>query len=304
MKSQPYKKLNKAVSPVLVIVLLLLGIFPACAQLNPFQTMYFQNKYIYNPAMAGLEKGLSLDLDYMQQWSSFPGTPRTESFTADFQPVNKVGIGLNVNNDQAGLIKSTRVMGTYAYHLPLSDNNEHLSFGVSLGINDSRVNYNDINGDVTDQELAQYNQLKPYVDGDFGIAYTNNRFYIGSALPNIRSAFFKSSDQRFDADRLLYIVAASYKFPLQAEGGGFVLEPTAAYRVVKGYSNIFDVGFNFAMNNYGIYFQTIYHTSQSMGLGFGLDQHTYGINFSYDLVTSALSNYVNGTFALGLKVKL
>jgi type IX secretion system PorP/SprF family membrane protein len=274
------------------------------AQLNPFQAMYFQNQYQYNPAMAGLEKALKLNIGYRQQWSNFPGTPKTTTFTADFQPVEKVGLGINVNDDQEGIIRQTRVMGTYAYHLPLSGNNEKLSFGLSLGVNDAHIDYNKVNGDLTDEQIAQYNQLKAYVDGDFGMAYTSDKLTVSSALPNLKSVFFKSSDQRFDADRLLFITAVSYKFDVSATDNNLSLEPLAAYRIVKGYKDIVDAGFNFRMNNYGIYLQGIYHTSQSMGLGCGLDQNTYCLNFSYNLETGVLSNYTRGAFEFGLKLKL
>lgn len=274
------------------------------AQLNPFQAIYYQNPYLYNPAMAGMDKDLEINSGYRQQWSGFPGTPRTTSLTADYQPTDKVGVGLNINDDQAGLIRQTRIMGTYAYHLPLGENNQQLHFGLSLGVNDARVNYANVKGDPTDVEIAQYNQLKAYIDGDFGIAYTNNQLYIGTAVPNLKSAFFKSSDTRFDADRLLFISIVSYKLPLQSDNRSFVLEPLVGYRVVKGYSNIIDGGFNFTMNNYGLYMQAIYHSSRSLGLGFGLDENTYALNLAYNLETGPLAIYTQGAFELGLKIRL
>jgi type IX secretion system PorP/SprF family membrane protein len=303
MKNQVSPIANKTTKTLLATVLLLGMALCSRAQLNPFQTMYFQNKYISNPAMAGLDKGLNLNIGYRKQWSSFPGTPRTGTLTADFQPTDKVGLGINVTDDQAGLIRQTRIMGTYAYHLQLEGDNQHLSFGISAGVNDARVNYNNINGDQTDSEIDRYNQLKPYLDGDFGVAYTSNNLYIGGALPNMKSTFFKSSDERFDADQLLFIGIVSYKISV-GDGGAFKLEPLGGLRIVKGYTDIIDVGANFSMENYGLYFQSIYHTSKSLGIGFGLDQKIYAFNFSYNLETGQLSNYSNGSFELGLKLRL
>ncbi|MES2279445.1 MAG: PorP/SprF family type IX secretion system membrane protein [Bacteroidota bacterium] len=290
---------------ILLMSIMLISISQSSkAQLNPFQAMYFQNPYQYNPAMAGMEHALKLNLGYRQQWSNFPGTPKTSTFTADFQPAEKVGIGLNVNDDQEGIIRQTRIMGTYAYHLPLNGNNEKLSFGLSLGVNDAHIDYDKVNGDLTDAQITQYNQLKAYVDGDFGVAYTSDKLTVNGALPNLKSIFFKASDQRFDADRLLFITAVSYRIDFKTDDNSLTLEPLAAYRIVKGYKDIIDGGFNFRMNNYGIYLQGIYHTSQSMGLGVGLDQNTYCLNFSYNLETGVLSNYTRGAFEFGLKLKL
>jgi len=290
---------------IIATVALLLGLaLSSKAQLNPFTSMYFQNRYLYNPAMAGINSGLNINLDYMQQWSEFPGTPKTKAGTADFQVTDKVGFGVNVSSDEAGLIRTTDFKGSYAYHLPLSDRNEKLSFGVSLGFNDTRVNYAAINGNAADPEVALYNRQKPYVDGSFGIAYNNDHLYVGAAIPDLKSAFFKTGNQSYSADRLLFITVASYKIPLQNENRAFELEPLVGFRKVDGYSDIMDFGFNFRMNDYGLHLQTIYHTSQSIGAGIGLDQDTYAVNFSYDFVTGQLSNYTNGTFEIGVKLRL
>jgi type IX secretion system PorP/SprF family membrane protein len=296
------KNINKSV--FITLLLLAAGTLSSKAQLNPFQAFYFQNQYLYNPAAAGMSPELNINTGYRQQWSSFPGTPKTGIITMDYQPTERVGLGLNVNDEQAGLIRQTRVMATYAYHLPLGDNNEKLHFGLSLGINDARVNYAAVQGDVSDDQIAQYNQLKAYVDGDFGAAYTNDHLYVGAAIPNLKSAFFKASDTRFDADRLLFVSVASYKIPLQSDNRSFMLEPLVGYRVVKGYSDIFDAGANFNLNNYGLYLQGVYHTSRSLGLGFGLDQNTYAINLAYNMETGPLAQYTQGGFELGIKLRL
>jgi type IX secretion system PorP/SprF family membrane protein len=305
MKNQDPSKIsfNKITKTLLATVLMLGSTLYSKAQLNPFQAMYFQNKYIYNPAMAGMDKALDINVGYRKQWSNFPGTPRTKYLTADFQPTDKVGLGLNVTDDQMGLIQSTRAMGSYAYHLQLEGDNQHLSFGLSLGLNDSRIDYSSINGDISDVQLDRYNQLKPYLDGDFGAAYTSNNLYIGAALPNLKTTFSQSSDQRYDADRVLFVGIASYKLPV-GDGGAFKLEPLAGLRIVKGYTDIVDAGFNFNMERYGLYFQSIYHSSNSLGLGFGLDQKTYTFSFSYNLETGQLTTYTNGTLEIGLKLRL
>ncbi|MCC8424744.1 PorP/SprF family type IX secretion system membrane protein [Mucilaginibacter sp. UR6-11] len=286
------------------VLLLMAATLSSNAQLNPFQASYFQNRYLYNPATAGMSDGLNISTGYRQQWNNIPGGPKNMILAADLKPSDRVGLGLNIADDQSGLIRQTRIMGTYAYHLPLGENNQQLHFGLSFGVDDSRVNYAAIHGDVTDEQVAQYNQLKAYIDGDFGIAYTNNHLYIGSAIPNLKSAFFKTSDSRFDADRLLFVGMASYKIPLQSDDRSFVLEPLAGYRIVKGYDNIIDAGVNFTLNNYGLYMESVYHSSKSLGIAFGLDQDAYAINLAYNLETGPLAQYTQGAFELGLKLRL
>lgn len=300
----PHKSTAKKIAKsALTTVFLFCSTLYCKAQLAPFQNMYFQNKYIYNPAMAGLDKGLNLNAAYRKQWSSFPGTPETGLITADLKATDKVGLGINVTSDKAGLLKQTRAVATYAYHLPLQNEGEHLSFGVSLGVNDSRVDYGAVNGDPSDGEISRYNQLKAYLDGDFGAAYTSKKLYVGAALPNLKSTFAKSSDQRIDVDKLLFIGIVSYKIPV-GDNDNFKLEPLAGLRIVKGYTDIIDAGVNFSLDQYGLFFQSVYHSSNSLGFGAGLDQGSYAFNVSYNIETGQLKTYTNGSFELGLKIKL
>lgn len=302
MKNQTPDKINKTAKVLLVTLFLLGTTLYSKAQLTTFQNMYFQNKYIYNPAMAGLDQGLNLNVGYRQQWNNFPGAPKTGLLTADLHATDKVGLGINATSDEAGLIRSTRVMATYAYHLKLENEGQHLSFGLSLGVNDSRVKYSLINGDPTDPEISRYNQAKAYLDGDFGAAYTTKSLSVGAALPNMKSTFFNNSDERLDADRLLFIGIASYKIPV-GDNGNFKLEPLAGIRVIKGHQDIYDLGANFNMDQYGLFFQTIYHTSQSLGFGCGLDQKNFGLNIAYNIETGSLTTYTNGSFEVGIKLK-
>ena len=274
------------------------------AQLTPFQSMYYRNRYLLNPALAGMDKSLDVNLNYRQQWSSFPGTPKVGSLTADFSPTDKMGLGLNINDDQSGLIRSTRVLASYAYHVPLSDRNEHLNFGLSLGFDDSRVDYNKVNGDLSDNEISAYNALKPYIDGAVGAAYTNNNLLISATLPSLESTLFKASDSRFDADIMMFIGTIAYKFPVPNTASDLSLEPLAGYRVVKGYKNMADLGLNVAMNRYGLDMQYIYHTNQSMAAGVGFDLKTVLFTFDYNFETGPLTNYTNGAFEVGLKFRL
>lgn len=82
------------------------------------------------------------------------------------------------------------------------------------------------------------------------------------------------------------------------------MQVLAAFRIVKGYKDIVDIGTNFTINNYGLYMQAIYHSSQSLGLGFGLDESTYALNFNYNLETGPLRNYTQGAFEVGIKLRL
>ncbi len=267
------------------------------AQLNPLASQYFQNQYLFNPAMAGLDAGLNVNLSVRKQWSSIPGAPATQAVSADYL-LRRAAFGVNVYADQSGLLKSTRAVATYAYHIPLGQNNQQLNFGVSAGILWQRVPLDQVYGDAGDLSIARYNERQSYPDGDFGTSYTSNNFNIQFALPNLRSVF--NQYNYYTADRSVYFTAVSYRLNFGEAINDIVLEPKVALRGVKGYRNILDVGANLMLANKQLSFQGIYHSAKSTTLGFGLNKDTFSILAFYTTETAAISNYTNGNFELSL----
>ena len=276
----------------------------AKAQLNPLSGIYFQNQYLGNAAMAGREKGLKLNMGVRQQWSSIPGAPKTQSFTADYGTAKKVGLGLNVHNDEAGLIKRTRVMGTYSYHLPLNDESQKLRFGLSLGFMDERVMNEQINGDQNDISVGRFNQRETYIDGDFGTAYTSEHLTLQAAIPNMKS-LFQNDDAKVPVDRATFFAAASYRFDFPQTLDGFGVEPMFVYRGVDGFDDILDAGANFTVANKAANVMFIYHSSESATIGMGAFIKSLGsINANYTTSTSALQGYTSGNFEISLRLDL
>lgn len=273
------------------------------AQLNPLAAMYYQNQYLGNPAMAGIDTGLTFNLAYRAQWNNIPGSPVTQSGTGSYGINNRVGLGLNVSNDKIGLQRWTRVVGTYAYHLQLNDRNDQLHFGVSFGFSNERLNENLVNGDPNDVAISQYNQRATYLDGDFGVAYTANRLTLQAALPNLKSVFHKT-DVNNAIDQATFYTAASYRLTLTPGQDGFDVEPKVALRGVKGYTDIFDAGANLVFANKQVNVFGMYHSTQSASFGMGLQFQAFNLSASYTTGTAALRGYVDGNFELSLRFRV
>lgn len=274
----------------------------AKAQLNPMGALYFQNQYLSNPAMAGSAKGLNLYTGFRQQWSRIPGAPVMQTFTGDYELNAKVGLGLNVYNDQAGLLKRSRTVLSYAYHLPLNNDDRKLSFGLSLGFMNERISNEDIIGDIGDLNVSRYSQRDTYLDGDFGLAYTSNKLSIQAVLPNMKSNFKRDLSTN-PVDRSTFFSAISYQVQLGADGG-LGIEPKVAYRGLKGFHNIMDAGANLSFANNQVNFFGMYHSSKSATFGLGLNYRAMGFNAIYTTATTALSSYTIGSFEIGLKLNL
>jgi type IX secretion system PorP/SprF family membrane protein len=287
---------------LLIIIVLATMSTVVKAQLNPLSSQYYTNQYLINPAFAGAGQGLKLNGAYRKLWSNVEGSPLTQSLTADYG-FGKSGVGLMVNNESAGLERQTRVVGTYAYHLKINDNNEQLHFGVSLGFQKNSLETSDLYGNPVDPLVRKYNARKAYWDGDFGLAYTTDKLTVQAAIPNLKSVLKKDVIEL--ADVPAFYTAVSYKVQISKGAEGIDAEPKVAYRGVKGFDNIWDAGAQFSIADRKVFLMTMYHSTKNATFGLGFDYlKKYLVSGTYTTQTSALSGYTNGSFELNLRLNL
>ncbi len=269
------------------------------AQLSPLSGQYFNNPYIINPAFAGFVQDTRLNLAYRNQWTNVPGAPVTQNVTLE-HGFEKVGIGLNVSNDKAGLIRQTSLSGSFAYHLPIGEE-QRLNFGISAGFTTERISQGDVVGNPNDVSLGRFNDRESYLDGSFGVAYTSRSLTIQASIPNLKQAFKRDIAY---ADLTSFFTAVSYKIDFQDGAEGSYATPIFAYRGVYGYKNIWDAGTQVNVGGQ-LLLSALYHSTQSATFGVGVDfRKKYLIGVQYTTNTSALNRYTNGSFELNLGVRL
>lgn len=285
----------------LLFPLLLLLSFTAYSQLNPMGTMYYQNQYLNNPAMAGITRGWEANAAYKAQWTAVDGAPSMQAVTATYGSENtKVGAGLSFYNETSGIIQRTNIKGSFAYHLPLTNGSSYIDFGLSAGVMNEWIDFSKVRGDQGDISLNNFNQRKLYFDGDFGIAFRTNRLTVQGAVPNMKR-FFNRDLVRTVIDRSKYFGAVSYKF-LSPSSVLSVLEPKLTYRGIENYRDIVDLGLNTQFWGNKLLLSSIYHSTNSFTIGAGTTyQNQLSILVLYTSNTSDLQNYTNGEFEIGLK---
>lgn len=267
------------------------------AQLNPLGATFFQNQYLGNPAMAGQENGLKANIGYSMQWSTVPGSPSAQFITVENR-WKKVAVGVNLYADRAGLLKRTRAVATYAYHLPLNANNDQLQFGISLGLLSERLATEDINGTISDITAQRFNNRPPVLDGDFGMAYTSGKWNIQGAIPNLKNFLKKESYKT--ANWNTFFTAISYKFNTDSTKNSVTIEPKISYRVVRGYDDVIDGGVNVSFESNKLSVTAIYHSTNSFSMGMGFNYKKLLLLGMYTSGTSALQGYSSGIFEIGL----
>ncbi|RZM24708.1 MAG: type IX secretion system membrane protein PorP/SprF [Pedobacter sp.] len=292
----------KTYSIILLWGLLFLASFDTLAQVDPLTAQYYTNQYLGNPAMAGWRQGVMINGSIRKNWSNIPGTPATQNLTADYG-FGKLGVGLKLYNEQAGLQRQTSGLGTFSYHLPLSADEQQLHFGISIGLLNQRIETSDLRGNQNDIIVGNYNDRRTYLDGDFGLAYTNKRFTLQGSVPNLKNVFKRDVIKLVDV--ATFYAAASYQIPFGLDGTEAELEPKIAYRGVRGFNNVWDAGAQLSFAQKQIQLTGLYHNTGSATFGIGMDlKKRFLISGLYTAQTSQLSSYTNGVFELNLRLHL
>jgi len=272
------------------------------AQLRPYGAMYYQNRYLGNPAMVGMGKGVEVNVGYLRQWMTVPGAPKAQYVTGGYRFNDKVGLGVGVFNEKVGFITTTKAAVTYAYHIVLDAEKERkLHFGLSAGVRKQRIDMDAIHGDIDDPVVSSFNDRPMYFDGDFGVAYTTKRLKVQASLPNVRSVLDSDAGE---ANMPAFFSSMSYTLSVGATDA-VGLEPMVCYRGVKAHSGIVDVGVNATFLDNTLNFFAMYHSSKNASLGAGLHiTPMFRVTGMYLTGSPALGVYSRDNFELGLQVLL
>ncbi len=210
------------------ISLLKTAILTVAGFLSAFATAYSQeglpvyfdylsdNYYLVHPAMAGVGEEGVIRLTARKQWFDVESAPSLQTLSAQMRiPNSPSGIGAIFFNDANGYHSQTGLTLTYAHHLLFARNFidlNQLSFGLSAGIIQSRLDETEFMSIVPDPVLTGTANNVTYYNVDVGAAYHFLDFYAHFTVKNLLG---KTRDlysaQEFDNLRR-YLFGAGYAF--------------------------------------------------------------------------------------------
>lgn len=195
------------------------------AQDVPLFTQKLTNSFLYNPSVAGNTFG-SLTLSHRQMWSGVQDSPKTNllSLHTPFSQ-HRMGVGLNVYQDNIGITQNFYSSAAYAYHIGITDYRT-LSFGVSGEY--SNLKLDPAKADVLDPDdvLLRGVSNQSHVDFSFGMSYQTKYVKLGVAANRISSLLgISDSIGQFPA-----FYSAFVHFTLQSSDNKHLLEPMVTYR--------------------------------------------------------------------------
>lgn len=280
---------------IVLVVLLVVGSIISNAQQLQHYTQYMINGYVLNPAISGSKDVFDANLNIRDQWVGITDAPRTFIFSVNGPLNEKMGIGGYVFTDVAGPTRRTGSKLSYSYHLKLNDD-LRLSFGVSAGIlqytmDFSQTKTNEINDPATTSGLSS--ALLP--DAGAGLYLYGERLYFSVSSPQILPINVRYFDDYQPSENKLtnHLYAfGGYRIPV---GDVIVVEPSVMAKYVNPAPVQFDASLRVMYNNM-IWLGASYRSLDAVALMAGYKyQDNLLVGYSYDITTTGLKNYNNGT---------
>ncbi|RYZ94825.1 MAG: type IX secretion system membrane protein PorP/SprF [Sphingobacteriaceae bacterium] len=298
------------------------------AQQKPQYTQYVFNNYLLNPAFAGIENFVDLKLGHRSQWSGLEGAPLTTYLTVNApfgegflnggsgsgNPAERSylsnymaaephhGIGLTLVSDNAGIISTTNIGGTYAYHLGVTST-VNLAVGVTAGLSQFSINKSAIKlENENDPAVINNTGTRWSPDISFGTVLYGANYFIGMSVQQLLPQRLFAGDFNSTAKttpHFLFNVGTR----LYINDDISVL-PSALIKFIEPLPATFDLNMKMAFRDkFWIGGSYRYHDSFGALAGFNLSS-LINIGYSYDFNTSALNTVSNGSHEIVLGIML
>lgn len=174
------------------------------AQNDAQTSMYWATPTLFNPATAGADTALHVTAFDRMQWVGIDGAPQTFFVSAD-APLRlgkkRLGVGVSVLNDQAGLFKTTFVSAQLSYKLFLWGG--RLSIGVQPGFVNQSFKGGDVyipTGDVwdpSDPSIPTGDVAGKGFDLGLGAYYEWGKWYGGIGVQHLNAAQLELADYAY-----------------------------------------------------------------------------------------------------------
>jgi type IX secretion system PorP/SprF family membrane protein len=293
--------MKKLILPFCLLVLGATGLF---AQQENHYTQFMYNKLLLNPAFAGARRIPSVLGLYRQQWVGFNGKPQSYLLAFDIPfNQNRVGLGFNLANQQAGIIKNQFAQMSVSYGIVQTEKSS-LRLGMGGVVRRFLVdasNPNVVIDQANDEALINADTDRQYYGNmGAGVYFDHENFYAGFSIPNIFRNYFGLNQAR----NLVNIAREQRHFYLNVGGivkitEGVELKPSVMAKYVKNAPFSLDLSLNaFIKRKFGV--GAAYRTGQTGGdsidgLLFFQATDKLGFGVAYDYPVSGLLGHTAGS---------
>lgn len=276
----------------LIIVTIALVASQSFGQQDPLYTQYYNNFSLINPAYSGSHGLFTATANIRSQWAGEEGGPETQSLSIHGATGKNVGVGLSIVHDKVFVMNETNVYADFSYSITPTESST-LAFGLKAG--GSFLNVDLLELGIVDDVLfnENINEFNPNIGA--GAFYYTERFYASLSTVNILKSkhYDKNSTVVSSAsDEIIFYISSGYVFDLNES---LKLKPSFLLRGVNGSPLSTDISASLLWND-KLEFGISHRIDESIS---GLFQirltDNLKVGYSYDGITSDLSNYNNGS---------
>ncbi|MFD2604013.1 type IX secretion system membrane protein PorP/SprF [Euzebyella marina] len=299
-----YRKFKLAYTPVIVFFGLLFCTLGLQAQKEPHYTQYMYNIGSFNPAYVGTVQDPEIAGLYRAQWVDVPGSPRTIRLGTNIPLANeKMGVGLNIINDEMGPSTQTYVELAYSYQFNVSEKAK-LSFGMDVGgsflnVDFSKGTFENPGEPILDRETIK--KFYPTVGAGLFL-YEDEIWYLGVSIPNfLTDGIYNDDVATIIEDKIQFNFIGGYVFDLSET---LKFKPAFLLNYINGAPLNTNLSTNFLFNDrFTLGASYRFGNSVSALAGFQITSGTY-IGYAYDYNTQPLGEFSSGSHEVILKFYL
>ncbi len=257
-----------------------------------------------NPASAGMSNAFCVTGIYRNQWVNFDGAPQTTLLNSQL-PVKTLhgGLGFTYYNDQLGFESNNIARLHYSYHTHLSAAGlDDFAVGASVGLLSKAIKANWITPSggswMADPNIAAPHSLSTTSDFSVGVYYRTPTIYLGLSSTHLTENSLKEMNLQTARH---YWIMAGYKARI-ASAPQWEVRPNVLVKS-DGASTQLDVNAQVYFRNQfwgGLSYRVADAVVPMIGWKHVMLNSTLSVGYSYDVTTSKLSSYSNGTHEIVL----
>ena len=278
------------------------------AQQIPLSTIFVENPFAFNPAVAGSDKCFKLRLNQRLQWMGFSDAPATTQLSG-YGPhkIRNIGYGGTIVSDKTGPTGTLKASGSFAYNFAIT-NDIRLSLGLTLGAIQYKADGTQFEfiDEVEDTRAPHASMSSFQPDAAAGAFVYHHDWYIGLSAQqlfnnNIKFSNVSGVDNKINRMKTHLYLLAGYRFPMVNK---FLIEPTVLIRpVVTGPMQIDLSGRVFYQQIFwgGLSVRNTFQSFDDMSILLGyIHERKIYISISYDYSFAKIAKYTAGTIELSI----
>lgn len=285
---------------ILIIAFIMVLTSPVLAQQRAVYSNFLMNDYYYNPAIAGSKEIHQANITYRNQWVGFDGAPSLlmGNFSGSVKNDGKIGYGVSLISETAGITQNTGIYVNYAHHFKLS-NKYKLGLGIQPGYMQYRVKLYDAQlADQGDEVLTGNVYSASALDVSTGFHLYSDKFFLMGSVDHLLSKNIQFTTYNSNL-AFHYTGIVGMNFHLNADPKEkkmpIDIQPSALVRYVRPAPLQYSVMLKTTFNK-KYWFGLIYRSDDAVGISAGMQiSDRFNLAYGYDYTLSGLSSYQAGS---------